>query len=236
MTALQLPPDYPHIKLVASFEELMGTPLAEGIQALCWPRLLEGDFTALMPLLPSTSGITPLEDEFLASLTVRAGCEKAIATLLADLAMLRAQGLDPMLEVINGYLREANPGPVPTDVCDWHVDSATAEADTFLCTYHGAASQLLRTDQAQLYIDDPGIRAALLAEYGDSDDESFAEHLADHCYDLHYLPLPGAAPITCGIGHLWRLSTQHPTVAVPPCIHRAPLTMPGETPRLLLIC
>ena len=35
--------------------------------------------------------------------------------------------------------------------------------------------------------------------------------------------------------NLWRIATDHPGCPVPPCIHRAPATLPGASPRLLLI-
>ena len=39
-----LPFAYPRIKMVNSFRELVTTPFADGVNALCWPRALPGDF------------------------------------------------------------------------------------------------------------------------------------------------------------------------------------------------
>ena len=75
----------------------------------------------------------------------------------------------------------------------------------------------------------------MLRRYGGEDDAGFREFLADWFYDLHYMPLPSAQPYSFGTGNFWRIATEHPGSPVPPCIHRAPLTLPGMATRLLLI-
>ena len=84
-------------------------------------------------------------------------------------------------------------------------------------------------------VDDSATRAALLAAYGGADDAGFAAYLREGCFDLHYAPREGAVPYGFGVGNLWRLAIVHPGSAVAPCIHRAPLTLPGDPARLLLI-
>jgi hypothetical protein len=155
--------------------------------------------------------------------------------MLADRARLEAMDLLPELNAVHGHVREPCDEPVNTEVYSFHVDSATVPADTWLCTYHGASSEGLSNEEAVRKVDLPETRAALLADYGGADDEGFREWLNDHCYDLHYTPLPGAKPYVFGVGHLWRIATEHPGCAVPPCIHRAPETRPGDVTRLLLI-
>ena len=54
-------------------------------------------------------------------------------------------------------------------------------------------------------------------------------------YDLHYAPLPGARPFSFSLSNLWRIAIDHPGCPVLPCVHRAPLTLPGMEARLLLI-
>ena len=47
--------------------------------------------------------------------------------------------------------------------------------------------------------------------------------------------LPGARPWSFGVGHLWKIACLYDGSPVPPCVHRAPPTIPGQPPRLLLI-
>ena len=228
------PAGYSRIKLVSSFDELISTRFADGINALCWPRTLPGDFAEVIRHLPATEGITALDDEMLEALPLSEAGRAAVEFILGDLRLLREHDLTPELNHVNGFLRDADPGLMRTDVASFHADSATIEADTWLCTYHGATSEGLRNDEAIKRIDLPETRAALLASFGGDDDEAFREYLSDHCYDLHYAPAADATPFVFGLGNLWRIATQHPGCAVPPCIHRAPDTSVGER-RLLLI-
>jgi hypothetical protein len=236
MTLFTLPSGYPRIRVVKSFHELITTPFADGINALCWQRDLPGDFREVVECLHAGEGITTLEDSRLESLTVSAAGRMAIDILLEDQRRLRALDLEPVLDCINGYVpRKEEPGPVRTDVCSWHVDSATTEADTWLCTYHGLASEGLRNDEAQRRVDISETRAALLKCFGGEDDEAFREYLNENYYDLHYAPMPHAQPFSFGQGNLWRIATEYAGSPVPPCIHRAPDPVPGQLPRLLLI-
>ena len=228
-------PDYACIKRVHSFDELVSTRFQHGVNALCWQRSLQGDFAEVARSLKVGEGITTLEDEQLLSLDVSPAGRAAIAVLLEDLRLLREHDLQPNLDCINGYLRDADPGPVPTDVYSFHVDSATVEADTYLCTYFGETSEGLRNEDALRRVDVPETRAALLKLYGGEDDASFLEFLSDNCFDLHYVSKLGAAPYTFGVGNLWRIACQYPDSPAPPCIHRAPETPPGRLRRLLLI-
>ena len=235
MTRFSLPPDYPRIRRVASFHELITTPFADGINALCWPRTLPGDFGEIVEHLIVGEGITTLDDARLASLPVSAAGRTAIDVLIEDQRLLRAHDLDPVLNCIRGYPRDENPRPVLTDVFSFHADSAPVEADTWLCTYHGPASEALRNDEARRRVDIPETRAELLRLFGGDDDDDFREFLSEHCYDLHYAPLPDARAFSLGLGNLWRIAVDWPGCPVPPCIHRAPETLPGQPPRLLLI-
>lgn len=242
MSSLVVPPHNSCVRLVQSFEELASTPFTGSINALCWPRHLPGDYQEVAAHLQKTTawprGITTIDDEHLAALLTElhltAAGKLAVQTMQDDLHRLRQLGLDPVLDYVNGY-----PGREPeilrTDVCSWHVDSATCEADTWLCTYHGRSSEGLPNESARRRVDIPETRAALLKHHGGPDDESFLEYLNDHFFDLHYLPLPGALPYLFGQASLWRIATAWPGSPVPPCIHRAPDPVAGELPRLLLI-
>jgi hypothetical protein len=84
-------------------------------------------------------------------------------------------------------------------------------------------------------VDIPATRAELLRLFGGEDNDDFREYLKENCYDLHYAPIPTARPFSFGLGNLWRIAVDYPCSPVPPCLHRAPETLPGQPPRLLLI-
>jgi len=220
---------------VGSFEELVTTPFAGGVNALCWPRLLPGDFGEVVAQLGAGEGIVTLDDARLRKLALSDVGRASVEVLLADQQRLREIERDPVLNCIHGYPRDEEPGPVRTDVFSFHADSAPVEADTWLCTYHGAVSEGLRNDEARRRVEIPETRAELLRLFEGEDDADFREYLSDHCYDLHYAPLPQARPFSFGLGNLWRLAVDWPGSPVPPCIHRAPDTSPGDPSRLLLI-
>jgi hypothetical protein len=234
MTAL--PSDNPQVRRVGSFQELVTVRFADGVNAFCWERSLPGDYGEVIAQLSASNSepIVTLDETTLRGMSLSAAGRVAAEQMLADLRLLRDHALDPVLNLIHGYPRDEEAGPVPVDVFSFHADSAPVEADTFLCTYFGPASEGLRNEEARRRVDVPETRAALLAQFGGADNADFQAHLTEECYDLHYAPLPQARPFSFGLGNLWRLAIRHPESAVPPCIHRAPATAPGES-RLLLI-
>jgi hypothetical protein len=229
------PSGYARIKIVQSFEELATTPFGDGVNAFCWPRTLPGDFGEVVERLGTGEGITTLDEARLRTLRLSVAGRTAVEILLEDQRLLRARGLAPVLDCIHGYPRDEDAGPVPTDVYSFHADSAPVAAETWLCTYLGAASEGLRNDEAQRRVDLPETRAELLRIFGGEDNEDFREFLSENCYDLHYAPVPQARPFSFGLGNLWRIAVDYSGSPVPPCIHRAPQTLPGQPPRLLLI-
>ncbi len=240
MTNAQPLPDYARIKYVGSFEKLLSAPMTDGINAICWPRELPGNFSEVIAALRASDegigdGVTPLDEVRLRALPVSAAGRTAIDFMLADLHLLRNHGLAPELNTILSYPREEEPAVVPIDVYSYHADSAPVQADTWLCTYHGACSEGLRNEDARRRVDVPETRAELLKLFGGQDGEGFREFLNENCYDLHYAPAPGAKPFSFGHGNLWRIATDWPGSPVPPCVHRAPENLPGDPPRLLLI-
>lgn len=235
MTSFSLPSDYARVKRVQSFRELVATPLAEGVNALCWERTLAGDFAEVVQLLGPGEGIRALDEARLRALPVSAAGWVAVEAMIADLRLLQEHELDPVLNCIDGYPRDEEPGPVVTDVFSFHADSAPVEASTYLCTYHGPPSEGLRNDEAVRKVDLPETRAELLKRFGGADDDDFRVFLNEHCYDLHYAPVTGSRPFSFGLGNLWRIAVDWPRSPVPPCVHRAPETGPGDLPRLLLI-
>lgn len=249
------PNHQPRIRVVGSFEELVtarfgadegegggarmdageGKGKGGGVNALCWRRELAGDFGEIVAKLGVGTGITSIDADRLRGLELSEAGRVAREVVLADLERLRAHELLPSLDCVNGYENELEPELLRTDVQSWHADSATVPADTYLCTYFGAASEGLANEEARRRVDVPELRAELLRRHGGEDDAGFREHLNDHYLDLHYVPLPEARPFPFGVGHLWRIAIEYPGCPVPPCIHRAPATVPGQPPRLLLI-
>jgi hypothetical protein len=235
MSLFELPRGYSRIQTVQSFDELIATRFDNGVNALCWPRALPGDFSELVAHLDPEEGIATLDEARLLSLPVSEAGRVAVAILLEDQRLLRAQGLAPVLDCIRAYPRDEAPEVVRTDVYSFHADSATVATDTWLCTYHGPSSEGLRNDEAQRWVDIPETRAELLKLYGGEDNDAFCDYLSENCFDLHYAPAPEARPFSFGLGNLWRIAVKYPGSPVPPCIHRAPETLPGQPPRLLLI-
>jgi len=222
-------------KSVNTFKELLGTPFAGGVNALCWARALPGDYAEVVAKLGPGEGIVALDEERLRGLRLEVEGARAVDQMLEDLRLLRDAGRDPVLNIIYGYPRDEAGGPVATDVFSFHADSAPVEADTWLCTYHGPASEGLRNEQALRKVDEPKIRAELLKLYGGPADATFTEWLSENHYDLHHAPLPGAQPYSFGQFNLWRITCAWPGSPVPPCVHRAPVTGADSPARLLLI-
>ncbi len=235
MTPLIPLPSYSRIRMVGSFHELVTTPFGDGVNAFCWQRTLAGDFGEVVERLGAVDGIAHLDEAQLRSLPLSVAGLAAIEILLADQRLLRDHGLAPILDCIQDYPRDDDPGAVRTDVYSFHADSATTDTDTYLCTYTGPTSEGLRNDEAQRRVDIPETRAELLRCFGGKDDADFLEYLNENCYDLHYAPNPRAQPFSFGLGHLWRIAVEYPGSPVPPCIHRAPASIPGQPARLLLI-
>ena len=143
MTPFSLPPGYTRIKVVNSFQELVTTRFEGDVNALCWQRTLPGDFSEVVKHLGVSEGIITLDESRLLALPVSTAGRAAISVLLEDQRLLRERDRDPVLNCIYDYPRDEEPGPVPTDVFSFHADSATVETDTWLCTYHGPASEMM---------------------------------------------------------------------------------------------
>jgi hypothetical protein len=223
------------IRYVENFRELVATSFDDGINAVCWPRTLAGDFAEVVACLGGGEGIVSLDEARLRALPLSGAGRGAVECMLADLRLLRSHGFAPELNCIYGYPHDEDDETFPTDVYSFHADRAPIAAETWLCTYHGAASEGLRNDEARRRVEVPAFRAELLRRFGGNDDSDFAAYLEETCHDLHYVSLPHAQPFSFGIGNLWRIAVDHPGNPVPPCVHRAPLTRPEHPPRLLLI-
>src|SRR4051812_48751873 len=172
------PPEYFRVKAVHSFVELVTTPFEDGVNALCWPRTLPGDFAEVVAKLGGGDEIVAIEEEQLARFEVSADGRTAIDVIREDLRLLREIERAPVLNCIATYPLDESGAPVRTDVFSWHADSAPVEADTRLCTYYGAPSEGLPNEEARRRADIPEVRAALREFLGkQEDDDEFRELL-----------------------------------------------------------
>lgn len=218
---------------VFNFNKLVTTPFKENYNAICWKRILEGDFEEIVNAITLEENMMELSEEDLLELKLSENGIIARDTILTDLKLLSTIGFEPVLNIIDHY--EADDDLFfPRDVYSFHVDRSPIPTDTFLCTYFGDTSELIPNDQAILKINDPSIRQKLLTEYSD-DEENFEKYLEDNFFDLHYKALPNATITKAKHGHFWKLAVDHPEINVLPCIHRAPKEISGQR-RLLMIC
>jgi hypothetical protein len=222
------------IQVVKTIEDLLSASFQGDINAICWQRNLKGDFAEIVKKADLYGNITTLDEEDLLELNLSAAGQVAREVLLTDMRLLEAQGASPILNVIREYERDDALSFFPTDVYSYHVDRSPIPLATFLCTYHGAASEIIPNDQATQKILLPSIREELNKVY-DGPTDGFESFLTENFFDLHYQAHPNAQPVNVGIGHLWKIACDFPNSPVLPCLHRAPLEKPGEK-RLLLIC
>ena len=106
MISFTPPPGYTRIRVVKSFDELVTTPFGGGVNALCWERTLAGDFSEVVERLGVSEGMTTLDDSRLNGLHLSAAGRAAVDVLLEDQRLLRARGLEPVLDCILGYPRD----------------------------------------------------------------------------------------------------------------------------------
>ena len=222
------------IQYVSNFHDLVSTPFLGDINAICWKRPLRGDFSEMVKKLAPKENMCELEVKELLTLELSEEGKLARDILIQDMKLLEAHGASPILNIIKCYEREDGDAFFPTDVYSFHVDRSPIPADTFLCTYYGASSDLLANAAAEQKVLVPEIREELKKIF-DGSAEDFESFLVESFFDLHYRAKTNVEPINLGVGQLWRLAVDHPESKVLPCIHRAPKEKDGEL-RLLLIC
>ena len=226
--------DSSQIGMVSTFSELVNSDFKGEVNALCWYRNLEGDFAAIVDQLQLKENITEVDPSALLALQLSQKGNIAREIILNDLRLLADFGASPSLNLLKCYDRDDEFDFISTDVYSYHVDRSPIATDTFLCTYHGVASDIISNGQAEQKVLIPEIRKKLAALHNGPSEE-FENFLKDNYFDLHYQAQPNAVPVNLGLGHLWRLAVDHPQQRVLPCIHRAPTEKEGEY-RLLLIC
>jgi hypothetical protein len=227
-------PNNTQIKVVTSFADLVNTKFKGLNNALCWHRNLQGDFSEIVSKLTLEENITEITINDLLELNLSENAQLARNIILEDMCLLTEFGASPALNLLKCYERDDELNFISTDVYSFHVDRSPIETDTFLCTYHGASSDIVPNDQVTQKILIPEIREKLKELHDGSDDE-FEQFLEEYFFDLHYQLKSNAQPVNLGTGHVWRLAVDHPTQEVLPCVHRAPIENQGEY-RLLLIC
>jgi hypothetical protein len=227
-------PDNNQIKVVSTFSELVNFNFQGTVNAMCWHRDLVGDFKEIVTKLELKENITEVSIDDLLALQLSENGHSAREIILKDIQLLSNFGASPSLNLLKCYERDNELDFISTDVYSYHIDRSPIETDTFLCTYHGAASDIAPNDQVEQKILIPEIREKL-KKLHDGQDTEFETFLEEYFFNLHYQPKPDIEPINLGLGHLWRLAVDHPTQQVLPCVHRAPTENDGEY-RLLLIC
>lgn len=226
--------DHKQISVVSSFSELVSSNFQGDRNAICWYRNLNGDFQEIVKKLQLKENITEISVDDLLALQLSEYGRLAREIIISDIQQLTELGASPTLNLIQNYERDDELDYISTDVYSFHVDRSPIPTDTFLCTYHGAASEILPNDQVEQKILVPEIREKL-KNLHDGPEAEFENFLEEYFFDLHYRAKPESKPVNLGLGHLWRLAVDHPTQQVLPCVHRAPIEIDGEY-RLLLIC
>lgn len=78
------------VRQVRSFTELLATPFAGDVNALCWERTLSGDYAEVIAKLGTGNGIVTIDDERLQALDLSLAGRLAAEAMLADQALLRS--------------------------------------------------------------------------------------------------------------------------------------------------
>ncbi len=207
------PLDYPNIQQVNSFEELSETPFERGLNALCWPRVLAGNFGQVVDELGrSNDGVVKIDERMLARLALAADGKLAAEAMRTDLQRLRELDLEPELNCITAYPRD--PGTVPTDVYSFHVDEAPIE-NRHLVVYllWTRERRVAQHDQALACLEIEALKNALWQQFRGSDATAFDTYVKEHSYHLHYRAKPGARPGLLVLGTFGASRRRGPVVA-----------------------
>jgi len=226
--------EHNQVSIVSAFDDLINKKFLGTMNAICWHRNLVGNFKEIVFKLQLKENVTSISIEELLMLSLSPEGILARKMILNDLKLLTDFGAIPTLNLIKNYERDEEFDFISTDVYSYHVDRSPIATDTFLCTYYGAASDILPNDQVEQQVLIPEIRQKLQNIF-DGPETEFEDFLKENFFDLHYQLKPYADPLNLGLGHLWKLAVDHPDQQALPCVHRAPIENDGEY-RLLLIC
>jgi hypothetical protein len=171
--------DNNQIEVVSSFSELVNSKFQGEMNALCWHRNLVGDFKEIVVKLELKENITEVSIEDLLALQLSEKGNLAREIILKDIQLLTDFGASPALNLLKCYERDDELDFISTDVYSFHVDRSPIETDTFLCTYHGAASDIVPNDQVEQKILIPEIREKL-KELHDGPETEFETFLEEY--------------------------------------------------------
>lgn len=150
--------DHKQVEVVSTFAELVNTHFQGNKNAICWHRNLVGDFKEIVAKLELIENITEISTEDLLTLELSEQGDLARDIILKDMQLLTDMGASPLLNLLKHYERDEELDFISTDVYSFHVDRSPIETDTFLCTYHGAASDIVPNDQVEQKVLIPEIR------------------------------------------------------------------------------
>ena len=168
---------------VSSFSELIETSFHGDMNAICWSRYLVGDFQEIVNKLDLKEDITQVSEEDLLELQLSEDGILAREIILKDIHYLTDFGASPSLNLLKCYERDNELDFISTDVYSYHIDRSPIETDTFLCTYYGAASDIISNSQVQQKVCIPEIRNKLKALY-DGPETEFENFLEENFFDL----------------------------------------------------
>ncbi len=141
--------DNNQIRVVSTFSELVNSNFQGDMNAICWYRNLVGDFKEIVAKLELKENITEVSIEDLLALQLSEKGSLAREIILKDIQRLTDFGASPSLNLLKSYERDDELDFISTDVYSYHIDRSPIETDTFLCTYHGPASDILPHDQVE---------------------------------------------------------------------------------------
>ena len=222
-------------QLLSTFNELVNNSFYDKTNAFCWYREPNGNFKEIVDKLKLKENITEISTDDLLALDLTEEGNIARTVIINDMKLLADFGALPSLNLLKNYERDNEFDFISTDVYSYHVDRSPVATDTYLCTYYGAASDIIANEDVKQKILIPEIRAKLYELFDEDYDDNFEDFLTENFFDLHYQADANAKPINLGNGCIWRLAVDHPFQPVEPCVHRAPIENDNEY-RLLLIC
>lgn len=141
--------DNAQISVVSNFSKLVNSNFQGEMNAICWRRDLVGDFKEIVAKLELKENITEVSVEDLLALQLSEKGNLAREIILKDIQLLTDFGASPALNLLKCYERDDELDFISTDVYSFHIDRSPIETDTFLCTYHGAVSDIVPNAQVE---------------------------------------------------------------------------------------